>query len=140
MGIGNTLQSDDAAGSLLASRLSGRVPYLVYDAGADPENYVGKIIKDKPDNIVIIDAVDFGASPGELRLLESGDIKTANLYATHNASISLTINYLQNNLPADIIVLCIQPKRISFGDKLSPEVENTLKKLEEWFVGAEKKG
>ncbi|MDD5155380.1 MAG: hydrogenase maturation protease [Candidatus Omnitrophica bacterium] len=139
LGIGNTLSSDDGAGSILAGRIKDNVPYTVYDAGVSPENYLGKIIKDKPDNIIIIDAVDFRAKPGDCTILEGKDIKTANLFATHNASISLTISYLQNNLQADIIVLAIQPKTVAFGDKVSKEIEEALVKLEEWFGEAEEK-
>jgi len=139
LGIGNTLSSDDGVGSILASRIKDKVPYTVYDAGINPENYLGKIIKDKPDNIVIIDAVDLGAQPGDYAVLEGKEIKTVNLYSTHNASISLTINYLQSNLEVDIIILAIQPKSIAFGDKLSQEVEKTLKRLEDWFDAAEEK-
>lgn len=134
LGIGNILQSDDGVGSLLAARIKNKVPYIVYDAGANPENYLGKIIKDKPDNVVIVDAVDFSGTAGEVRVLDSEDIKTVNLYATHNASISLTINYLQNNLQTDIIVICIQPKKISFGEKLTPEIDKALQDLEGWFL------
>jgi len=133
LGIGNTLRSDDGVGSILAARIEGKVPWIVYDVGESPENYLGKIIKDKPDNIIIIDAVDFCGEAGEFRVLEAADIKTANLFSTHNASLSLTINYLQNNLKVDIIILIIQPKDISFGDKLSPEVEQALVGLESWF-------
>lgn len=133
LGIGNTFRSDDGVGSLLANRIKDKVPYIVYDAGSSPENYLGKIIQDKPDNIIIIDAVDFGASPGEFRVLEVNDIKTINLFSTHNASLSLAINYLQNNLKVDIIILIIQPKTITFGDSLSPEISATLNKLEERF-------
>lgn len=140
LGIGNTLRSDDGAGSVLASRIKGKSPYIVYDAGPNPENYLGKIIKDQPDNIVIIDAADFAGKPGEFRELEAGEIKTVNLFSTHNASLSLTINYLQSHLKVDIIILTIQPKTIAFGDKLSPEVAKTLGELEDWFHGAEKKG
>ncbi len=138
VGIGNTLKSDDGIGSLLASRTKDKIPFIVYDVGTSPENYLGKIIKDKPDNIVIIDAVDFGGTPGEFRELEGEELKTVNLFSTHNASISLTINYLQSNLKVDIIILIIQPKSLSFGDKLSPEITETLKKLEDWF-GEEKR-
>ncbi len=133
MGMGNTLRSDDGVGSILASRIKDKVPYLVYDAGPTPENYLGKIIQNKPDNIVIIDAVDFGGKPAEFRVVEGEDLKTVNLFSTHNASISLTINYLQNNLKADIIILIIQPKNIAFGDILSPEIRETINKLENWF-------
>jgi len=135
LGIGNTLRSDDGAGSLLASRLKDKVPYIVYDAGANPENYLGKIIKDNPDNIIIVDAADFAGKPGEIRLLEGQELKTSNLFSTHNASISLTINYLQSSIGADIIILIIQPKSTVFGDSLSPQVDNAVKTLTEWFLG-----
>ena len=132
-GIGSTLRSDDGIGSLLASRIHGKVPYIVYDAGSSPENYLGKIIKDKPDTVILVDAVDFGGLPGEFRVVEPEDIQTVNFFSTHNASISLAINYLKADLQADIIVLIIQPKRINFGDTMSEEVSKTLDMLEEWF-------
>jgi hydrogenase 3 maturation protease len=137
LGLGNVLRSDDGAGSILASRLKEKVPYMVYDAGVSPENYLGKIIQEQPNNIIIIDAVDFGGKPGEFREMEAGQLKTTNLFSTHNASIALTINYLQNNLKVDIIILTIQPKSIAFGDRLSPEVTQALVKLEDWFYGKE---
>ena len=133
LGIGNTLRSDDGAGSILASRIKDKVHFLVFDSGSCPENYFGKIIKEKPDSIVIIDAVDFGGSPGEFKILEAGEIKVVNLFSTHNASISLAISYLQTNLKADIIILIIQPKSIIFGEKLSPEVAKSISILEDWF-------
>lgn len=133
LGMGNVLRSDDGAGSILASRLKDKVPFTVFDTGSSPENYLGKIIKEQPDNIVIIDAADFGGKPGEFSLFEGTQLKTYNLFSTHNASISLTINYLQNNLKVDIIVLIIQPKGISLGDELSMEVQETLNRLEAWF-------
>lgn len=133
LGIGNTLRSDDGIGSILAERIKGKVPFAVYDCGSSPENYLGKTIKEKPDNVVIIDAVDFGGEPGEFKEIDADEVTTTNFFSTHNASISLTINYLKNNLKVDIIVLIIQPKTIAFGDKLSPEVSDTLDKLESWF-------
>ncbi|MFA5275292.1 MAG: hydrogenase 3 maturation endopeptidase HyCI [Candidatus Omnitrophota bacterium] len=134
LGIGNTFRGDDGIGSLLAQRLRDKSSFIVYDAGPNPENYLGKIIKDKPDNIIIIDAVDFGGPAGGFREMEGKDIETTNLFSTHNASISLTINYLKNNLKADIIILIIQPKDISFTDNLTPELAETLDKLENWFL------
>ena len=138
LGMGNTLRSDDAAGSLLAARIKDRVSYTFYDAGQSPENYLEKIIKEKPDTILIIDAVDFGGKPGEFRLMEARDLKTVNLFSTHNASISLAINYLKNNLQADIIILIIQPKGISFGEGLSQQISETLNRLENCFYDTDK--
>jgi hydrogenase 3 maturation protease len=136
--MGNMMCRDDAVGSILATRLQGKVPFRVFDAGPSPENYLGKIIREKPDNVIVIDAVDFGGEPGDCRVLEGNDIKTENLFSTHNASISLTTNYLQNNLTTDIIILAIQPKSVAFGEDLSPEVSKALITLEEWFCAAVK--
>ncbi|MFA5090483.1 MAG: hydrogenase 3 maturation endopeptidase HyCI [Candidatus Omnitrophota bacterium] len=133
LGIGNTLRSDDGVGSLLAGRIKDKVPYLVYDAGTSPENYLGKIIRDKPDNIVLIDAADFGGRAGELRVLEPQEVKTQNIFFTHNASVSLVTDYLQNNLKADIIVLFIQPQLTVFSDRISEAIKKVLEGLEKWF-------
>ncbi|MFA5411402.1 MAG: hydrogenase maturation protease, partial [Candidatus Omnitrophota bacterium] len=105
----------------------------VFDAGTVPEIFLEKIIKEKPDNIIIIDAAAFGGKAGECRILEEKDLKTVNLFSTHNASLTLAINYLQNNLRADIITLIIQPKSVSLGEKLSPEIEEALIELEDCF-------
>lgn len=134
IGIGNTMRCDDGAGSLFARFLQDKTPFTAWDTGVSPENYLGKIIKDNPDVILFIDAVDFGGKPGEFRLLETDELKTANFFVTHNASLSLAINFLQENLRSDMLCLVIQPKCIAFGDKLSPEVEQNLNKLEEWFI------
>ena len=135
LGIGNALRRDDAAGSLLARRISARSPFIVYDAGTSPENYLGKIVKDKPDNIVIIDAAEFGGTPGEYRLVEGDDVRTTNMFSTHNASISLSVNFLHNSLQTNIAVLLIQPRDIAFGETLSPEVSSALDELEKLFTG-----
>jgi len=137
LGIGNTLRSDDGVGSILATRIQDKTPYIVYDAGSSPENYLGKIIKDKPDTILLMDAVDFGGEAGEFRMLEGEDIQTVNFFSTHDASISLAISYLKNSLKTvDIIILAIQPEMLAFGDKLSPQISTTLEKLTGWFLNA----
>lgn len=132
LGIGNTLRSDDAAGAILASRIKDSVPFLVWDGGLTPENYLNRIVKEKPDTLVIIDTADFGGKAGEFRILEAQEIQTANLFATHNASLSLLINYLQSNIKTNIIVLIIQPKIFALGDTLSPKVLAAPNSLEDF--------
>jgi len=138
LGIGNTLRSDDGAGSILASRLKDKTPFCVFNAEESPENYLEKIVKEAPQTVVIIDVVDFGRSPGAFDEIEGRCLKTPNLFSTHNASVSLTINYLQSNLRVEIIILIIQPKSIAFGENLSPEIAKTLEKLENWFLSLAK--
>lgn len=135
LGLGNTLRSDDGAGSILAKRLKDNPYFTVIDADAVPENYLTKIIRIHPDTIIIIDSADLGKSPGTIEVLESKDLVTVNLFSTHNASLSLTINYLQNNLEADIIILLIQPESIKFGEVLSVQVRESIEDLEGFFNG-----
>ena len=138
LGIGNTLKCDDGAGAILASRLKGKVPFIVYDVSTGLENYLGKVIRDSPQTIVLIDAADIGCQAGGFKMLDGHEVKTNNLFFTHNASIALTIDYFQEHLKVDIVALLIQPKTIAFGDTLSAEVEQTITSLEQWFLEAGK--
>ncbi|MHC4647512.1 MAG: hydrogenase maturation protease, partial [Planctomycetota bacterium] len=65
VGIGNTLKGDDGAGPLICEHLSAAgVSAELIDAGTVPENYIQPIIRKAPENLVIVDAMEFGASPG----------------------------------------------------------------------------
>jgi hydrogenase 3 maturation protease len=130
LAVGNTLRSDDGAGPALAQRIKDKVCFQVFDVGTSPENYFGKVIKEAPDNLIIVDAADLGRKPGAWAIIEGNSLQTANLFTTHNASISLVRDYLQTNLRADIIFLAIQPKTTAFGENLSPEVSRSLDELE----------
>ncbi|MFH1202160.1 MAG: hydrogenase 3 maturation endopeptidase HyCI [Candidatus Omnitrophota bacterium] len=134
LGIGNTLRGDDGFGSLLTQRLNKKIGPLAIDAGSSPENFLGKIVKRNPAAILIVDAVDFGGSPGELKIFLPCQLQTSNFFSTHNASVNLLIKFLQENLSADIMCLAAQPKDINFGEGLSPELALSLEKLESFIV------
>jgi hydrogenase 3 maturation protease len=135
LGIGNTLRGDDGFGSILASRIKNKVPFEVIDGGVSPENYLERIVQKKPDVVLIIDALDLGIQPGELRIIEAQALQTSPLFFTHNVSISMLINYLKKSLPVDIIMLIIQPQNIKLGEDLSPEVKAAITDLERYFDG-----
>lgn len=139
LGIGNALRRDDAIGSVIAGSLKDTASFIVYDSGSSPENYLGKIIKDDPDNVIIIDAVDFKGKPGEFRVFKPDDFSSAGFFLTHNSSISLVINYLQKSLKANIIVLAIQPSTVTFGEGLSRELNEAFCMVRDIFYEADKK-
>lgn len=134
LGIGNTLRSDDGLGSLLARRISGHTAYIVYDAGLSPENYLGKIIQEAPDTVLLVDAVDFAANPGDFKLFASDELQKLNFFCTHNSSLILLVEYLNKNIKSRILILAVQPKSLSFGEDLSPEIDKTLQTLTGWFL------
>ena len=52
----------------LVDLLSGNIPHTV-DAGVTPEEYTGVIRRLNPSVIVFLDAADFGAEPGQMKII-----------------------------------------------------------------------
>jgi hydrogenase 3 maturation protease len=132
LGVGNPLRGDDGAGPTLVERWQGKVAATLIDAADVPENYLGVVGAARPEVVLIVDAVELGAAPGDVALIEVGQLAGAGV-TTHNASLALFARVLQAETGADIFVVAIQPQSTSFGAPLSPPVEVTLKCLEELF-------
>ncbi|NIM02971.1 hydrogenase maturation protease [bacterium] len=129
VGIGNPLRGDDGVGPEIISRVKDLLPSLfLFDVGEAPENYLGKIVKQKPDTIVLIDAVDFNAPPGTIKIMEKDDIKDESL-STHKVSLNLVAKYLYKETSADVFVLGIQPETTEFGREISRPVREGLEKI-----------
>ncbi len=128
IGIGNILKGDDAAGSILAQRLSAKINII--DVGITPENYAGKIIEFLPSCLWLIDAIDFKAKPGTWKIFKPEELFIQNLFFTHNCSLELFCDYIKRNIKVPIFILGIQPKSIKLGDGLSQEVESALLEIE----------
>ncbi len=121
LGIGNTLKGDDGAGPELCSRLLGRTSAEIIDTGTVPENYIGPIVKKVPQSLLIIDAIDFGASPGTIRLLNPEALSSFSS-STHSPSPLLFADLVRKDIPVDVHFIGIQPARTKLGRPLSPEV------------------
>lgn len=136
LGIGNVLRSDDGFGVILARRLKRRkLGFPIWEVGVGLENYLDKIIRYKPQTLLIFEAIDFGGIPGQIRLSKEEELlETVNIGFTHNLSILISINYLQTNFNPNIIILSVQPKTTSFGRILTPEVERSVKLIEDFFI------
>lgn len=128
VGIGNTLRGDDGLGPALIAGLEGKCRAVCLDAGVAPENYLGKIAGEKPDTILIVDALYLGRSPGEYEVLKKDEIAKSGL-STHDISPQMLIEYLQKETSADIYLLGVQPKNVGFGQEMSDEVKRTLEEI-----------
>lgn len=135
VGIGNRLRGDDGVGPEIIKRVENPLPsLLLFDVGEAPENYLGKIVKQKPDAIVFIDAVDFDAPPGTIKVVETDDIRNESL-STHNVSLNLVAKYLQKETSADVFLLGIQPETTEFGREISRPVREGLEKIVKMLEG-----
>ncbi|MGI9591050.1 MAG: hydrogenase maturation protease [Myxococcota bacterium] len=125
VGIGNRLAGDDGAGSVVAERLAGRLAGRVIDAGIAPENHLEPIVRDEPDTILLVDAVDFGVEPGSVRLLDARALATGGL-STHATSLAMIHDYLGARSAAGAVLIGIQPGHLRLGSALSEEVAGAV--------------
>jgi hydrogenase 3 maturation protease len=128
VGVGNPLRGDDAAGCLVARRLQGTPGVRVVEAEEVPESFVGDIAAAMPDVVALVDAVDLGAEPGAVAMLEREQVAT---YAptTHRMPLSLVMEVVQRRTGADVFLIAVQPLTLAFGAKVSPEVSATVEVL-----------
>lgn len=119
LGVGNPLAHDDGVGVWVAENFR-KEGWLSFPARQAPENIVGKIARISPALLVVVDAVEMGLEPGEFRrLLPERD---RGLWgSTHSLPLW---ELLQKAVPCleKIVFVGIQPRDLSLGEGLSPEV------------------
>ncbi|MCM8829558.1 MAG: hydrogenase nickel incorporation protein HypB [Candidatus Omnitrophica bacterium] len=130
-GMGDRMKADDGAGSVIAEKLAKivkRKDVKIIDTGNSIENYIGVIERFKPNTVVVMDAVDFGGKPGEIKTLEYEELQELTT-STHSFSISVLLNHIHNQTGANCKVIGIQPEIIKFSQELSIPVKKSIEKL-----------
>ncbi len=128
VGIGNPLRGDDGFGPRLVEEVRGKIEAVCIDAGSAPESYTGKIARETPDTILLVDAVHLNKKPGEFSLLKKEEILKSG-FSTHDMSPNLFIEYLEQQTRAAIYLLGVQPTDISFGAEMSEPVKDAITEL-----------
>jgi len=128
VGVGNTLKGDDAAGPLVCRQLGGKVRAELIDAGTVPENYIQTIIKKAPQNLLIIDAVDFGARPGTINIFKPEQLNSS-AFSTHTLSPRLFAEMVCKDIDADVYFVGIQPAQTQLGESQSAQVSQAIQWL-----------
>ena len=126
MCIGNRDGGDDAIGPYIADRLlQEEYSFVVLDCGTVPENFTSVVKQHNPKNLIIIDAVEMGLSPGEIRIVPKEKIGVMHI-STHGIPISVLINYLESYVE-QVVFIGIQPKNMS--GRISKDVQKNGNKL-----------
>lgn len=136
VGVGAQLKRDDFAGVRVAEAVNARVhPLIKGFAGHNaPENITGEIVSFAPALVVFVDAAALGLSAGEARVIERAEMGGVS-FCTHTLPLQLIMDYLAQALGCAFLVLGIQPKDISFGEGLSPEVQAAADRIAAALTG-----
>ena len=129
LGIGNTLKGDDAFGPLVCEKLkTERISAEVIDAATVPENYIQTIIKKAPQNLLIIDAIDFAESPGTIKVFETEQLNSI-VISTHTLSPRIFIDMIRKSIFLKVFIIGVQPAQTQLGSDLSPQVSKAIDDL-----------
>jgi hydrogenase maturation protease len=137
LGIGDRACGDNGIGSYLAKRLQGRLAIPVIDAGTLPEKSLAAIESSGADLALIVEAADFGASPGEISIFELDHLKELGVL-TLTAHLPLLLNVIPKQKRPRGLLIAVQPAAVS-GRTLSAEGRNALDGLEHIFLQLFKK-
>lgn len=130
MGVGNELRHDDGVAQTIIKQLNecNNETILAVDCQNVPENFTSFVKRFNPTHIILIDAVDFGANPGDFEIFEIQDIESLRI-TTHKASLAVMASYLQQETSAHIFIIGIQPANSSFGIGLSNDVKKAVNSI-----------
>lgn len=130
LGAGSSLMADDAAGVMITDALIERFGpeperFRVFSGGTAPECFTGEIKKFKPDNVLIIDAADFGGQPGEISAIDPSVVGGVS-FSTHMLPLKVMLDYLNKELGCRTTIVGIQPASLEFGGEMTAEVRVTV--------------
>ena len=129
VGIGNTLKGDDGVGPLLCQQLEGKTCAELIDAATVPENYIQPIIKKAPQNLLVIDAIDFGASAGTISIFRPERLNSI-VISTHTLSPRLFVDMITEAIKVNAYFVGIQPGQTQLGQPVCPQVSEAV----QWLV------
>ena len=126
LGVGNELKSDDGVGPFIISKLKEEnienKNLLFIDSQTVPENFTGKIRKETPTHLIIVDACLMGLKPGDMKIVNENEFANIGI-STHSMSLSYFVKYLEKDTDFSIIFVGFEPETMEFGDKPTPKVE-----------------
>ena len=132
LGVGSVLRADDAAGVMISEQLSANIPpserVLICNGETAPENFSGKILRFRPDHLLVVDAASLGEEPGTVVEINPEDVGGPE-FCTHMLPLRVMMTYLQQETGTAVTLIGIQSKSITFDQAMSPEVEASVQFL-----------
>ena len=132
LGVGNELKSDDGVGPFIIKKLKGEnienESLVFIDAMTVPENFTGKIRKENPTHMIIVDACLMDLKPGDMRIVSKDEFANIGI-STHSMSLSFFVRFLEKDTDIKIIFVGIEPETMDWGAKPTANVEKSAKEF-----------
>ena len=135
VGVGNSLCGDDGLGPLLVGWLAKSCRHLCIDAGDVLERHLGRIVRESPDTVLLVDAAHLGSTPGEHAILSPGELAGVG-FSTHQFPLKMQLEELARSLSSRIYLLAVQPRSLELGKKVCGEVRRSLQRLQKRITKA----
>lgn len=130
LGVGNDLKADDGVGPYVIEQLQNQVPPSIelINASTVPENFISYIIEARPSLVLIIDAALMQAEPGTIQLIDKNNIGGV-AFSTHQMPLTFFIEYLEREIPVEILIIGIQPYTNDFAQPISEAIQNAADQI-----------
>lgn len=129
------LLKDEGIGVHVAQTLRETIPidkilFEVIDGGTSPEVF---LLVEGVEKLVLIDAVKGGGSPGSIYRFHPENIAPEEKYAISAHEMDLMYNLkmmeLSGTKPDEVVIIGVEPKEISEGMELSPELSDKIPQI-----------
>ena len=135
VGVGNVLRGDDGLGPYMVKRLQRKLEVPCINAGSSLDRYIGKIMRENPDTVLIIDAAQLGENPGAYEVLGFEQLLGIDI-TTHHQSPRMLLDMLTGRLENRIYYVGVQPESIDLREGISKKLKKPLRILENKIVAA----
>jgi len=130
LGVGNELLGDEGIGVHVVRELAGQnftFPVEIIEAGTVPDCWQ----REEPvSKLIVIDAVRGGGEPGAIYRFSPGDVEFETCLTTsiHQLSFvdSFKLSEISGNKPEEIVIIGVEPKKITWGTELSDELRSRI--------------
>ena len=86
---------------------------MLINAQTVPENFTGKIRKENPSHIILVDACLMGLNPGDYKIVNKDDFADIGI-STHSMSLSYFVKFLNHDY---ILFIGIEPESLDLIDQ-----------------------
>lgn len=138
LAVGSELRGDDAAGILAGQVLEtklqsvpARIPCQVFLGHSAPENLTGAIRQFRPSHLILLDAAQLDAAPGQIATIPPDKVADAASASTHSLPLTVLMDYLAGLTGCKCLVIGIQPAGCQLGMPPSPAIAAAARALAE---------